>query len=356
MKTTSILLALLILAGVLSTARPSCGQDGKPTLPRIRVEGNRFADPSGKEFVFRGVAISDPDKLEKSGHWKKSYFEAVKNWNCNIVRFPVHPSAWRERGEEKYLKLLDQGIAWAGELGMYVMIDWHSIGNLRTEVFHHPMYITSKGETLRFWRTIAERYARNPVVACYELFNEPTVFNGRFGKMSWEQHKELMEDIISIIYAYDEAAIPLVAGLNWGYDISYVRETPIGFPGIAYVTHPYPQKREQPWEEKWEQDFGFVAAKFPVVATEFGFMGANEPGAHIPVMGDETYGEAIISYLSKKGISWVAWCFDPDWAPQLIQNWNFEPTRQGRFFRDKMMQLNQAGVERNLTGENRLTK
>jgi hypothetical protein len=345
MKPAFLLSALLALSAGILTARQSFGQNDNHKLPFIRVEGKHFVDENGHEFIFRGVSFSDPDRLEKIGHWNKAYFEAARNWNANIVRFPVHPSAWRERGEEKYLKLLDQGIAWAAELGLYVIIDWHSIGNLRTELFQHPMYNTTKTEILRFWKTIAERYRNNPVVAFYELFNEPTWYNGTLGKLSWEQHKELMEEIIVVIYAHDETVIPLVGGLDWGYDLTHVKYDPIGFPGIAYVAHPYPQKREAPWEEKWERDFGFVADKYPVVATEFGFMSADGRGAHIPVIGDETYGEAIINYFNKKGISWTAWVFDPVWSPQLIENWDFEPSRQGRFFRDKLLQLNQNSAE-----------
>src|SRR5690606_33174716 len=38
-------------------------------LPVIRVQGNRFVDESGATVVFQGVNISDPDKLERDGHW-----------------------------------------------------------------------------------------------------------------------------------------------------------------------------------------------------------------------------------------------------------------------------------------------
>ena len=69
-------------------------------------------------------------------------------------------------------------------------------------------------------------------------------------------------------------------------------------------------------------------------------MSAEGRGAHVPVIGDETYGEAIIGFFEKKGLSWTAWVFDPVWSPQLIENWDFEPTRQGRFFQNKMKQLN----------------
>lgn len=323
-----------------SLANEAFGQNTNVSLPAIRVEGNKFVDSNGNPVIFRGVSFSDPDKLEKDGHWNKAFFQEAKNWNANIVRFPVHPRAWRERGPEAYLDLLDQGIQWAGEVGLYVIIDWHSIGNLQTELFQNPMYNTTKTETFQFWKILAERYAGNPVAPFFELFNEPTNYNGTLGRISWEEHKKMMEDLIYIIYAHDDSKIPLVAGFNWAYDLTPVQFSPIEFPGVAYVTHPYPQKRPAPWEGHWERDFGFVADNYPVIATEFGFVKEDERGAHVPVIGDETYGEAIINYFNEKGISWTAWVFDPQWAPPLFDSWNFEPTRHGRFFREKMTQLN----------------
>jgi endoglucanase len=340
MKTILAVTLLLIMAvSIMNPAYSNEPQEG-PHMSFIGVDGNRFVDEDGNTVIFRGVSFSDPDKLEKEGQWNRRYFQAAKDWNCNVVRFPVHPRAWRERGQEAYLALLDQGIQWAGELGMYVIIDWHSIGNLYTELFQHPMYNTSRTETYRFWKAIAERYVDNPVVAFYEVFNEPTHYHGTLGRMSWEQYKEIIEEIVYIIYAHDTGVIPLVGGFDWAYELTHIKESPIDFPGIAYVSHPYPQKREQPWEEKWEADFGFAADTYPLFVTEFGFMSEDGPGAHIPVIGDETYGEAIIDYFNRKGISWTAWVFDPVWSPQLINNWDFDPAPQGQFFMEKLRELN----------------
>lgn len=337
----------LILFALVCSFNSAAGQE-QSKLPFISVEGNSFVNEFGDTIIFRGVSVSDPDKLEKEGMWDKELFAVLKEWNVNLVRFPVHPRAWRERGDEEYLKLLDEGIELAAEAGIYVIIDWHSIGNLRTELFQHPMYNTTKTETFRFWQTIAAKYKGVSAVPFYELFNEPTIYNGTLGKITWTQHKEIMEEIIGIIYAHDTTKIPLVAGLNWAYDLSDIRFEPVAYPGVAYVSHPYPQKREKPWEDKWEADWGYVADQYPVICTEFGFMSADEPGAHIPVISDTLYGKTIINYFNKKGISWVAWAFDPDWSPQLIKNWDFEPTVQGEFFRNKMIELNvrkNAGVK-----------
>jgi aryl-phospho-beta-D-glucosidase BglC (GH1 family) len=310
------------------------GQGNQPSL--IKVSGNRFVDVSGKTIVFRGVNFSDPDKLEKAGKWTKRHFEEAKTWGANIVRLPIHPSAWRNRGKENYLKLLDLGVQWTKELNLYLIIDWHSIGNLRTELYQHDMYNTTRTETCEFWLTISRKYAKEPVVAMYEIFNEPTTYNNQLGTCTWAQWKEMMIDYITVIKANNPDAIPLVGGFNWAYDLTEVRNNPVDIPGIAYVSHPYPEKRPAPWEPKWEQDWGFVADKYPVILTEVGFALPEEKGVHIPVNGDETYGKALVEYTAKKGISWVVWVFDPDWAPMMFSDWNYTPTRQGAFFRKEM--------------------
>ena len=147
------------------------------------------------------------------------------------------------------------------------------IGNLETEVFQDPMYDTTKQETYSFWRTMARHYAGHNTVAFFELFNEPTTYRDQLGPVSWTDWKKIVEEEITIIRANNPQAIPLVAGFDWAYDLTPLRLNPIAAEGIGYTTHPYANKRPQPWEPKWEEDFGFAAAKYPVIATEFGGFG-----------------------------------------------------------------------------------
>ncbi len=315
-------------------------------LSPVHVQGNHFEDEAGHTLVLRGVNISDPDKLEQTGQLKKELFSSIASWGAKLVRVPVHPTAWRRRGRAEYFELLDQIVRWANEESMYLIIDWHSIGNLQTEMYQHPMYDTTRSETLEFWRAVAFRYKGVSTVAFYELFNEPTRRRGTLGAISWEQWKAINEEIISVIYAHDEQVIPLVAGFNWAYDLRPVAEAPIDRKGVAYVSHPYPQKTNAPFEENWEEVWGFVAKKYPLVATEMGFMGPDDPGAHRPALNDGSYGPMITNYLQKKGASWTAWCFDPDWAPQLISDWNYTPTAAGKHFRKAMLEAKAPGHER----------
>jgi len=329
------LIAILFCISLISYFVPSCSKQVS-TTEWIHAEGNNFVDESGDTVIFHGVNIRDPHYLEANGNWKKAHFEEALNWGSNVIRLPIHPGAWRERGRDAYLELLDQAVDWANELGLYLILDWHSIGNLKEEKFQREIYVTTADETYDFWNVVSKRYSEEPVVAMYELYNEPTVSGDDFGEMSWAEWKKMNEEMIRIIRRNHSRSLILVAGFDWAYELMQVKNDPIMIDNIAYVSHPYPEKREAPWESKWEEDWGFVAETYPVILTEIGFALPDERGAHIPVNGDETYGNAIVDYAAAKGISWVVWCFDPDWPPHMFTDWNYSPTRQGTFFRKAM--------------------
>ena len=327
----SIMISMVLILFLL----PSCEKEND-SMGWISIDGKHFVDDSGESMTFQGVNIRDPHNLEEEGHWTRSHFQEAQAWGANVIRLPIHPPSWRARGEEGYLALIDQAVEWARELEIYLILDWHSIGNLKMEMFQHEMYITSVEETTAFWNAVSLRYANEPVVLMYELFNEPTISGDNFGEMSWEEWKAINEGLIAVIRNNHPRSLIGVAGFNWAYDLVPIAQAPINAPGIAYISHPYPQKREAPWEEQWEADWGYVAEKYPVFLTEVGFALPGEEGVHIPVEGDETYGNALVEFTRERGISWVVWCFDPDWSPYMFTDWNYTPTRQGTFFKKAM--------------------
>jgi endoglucanase len=351
MKTPFLAPLCLALAATLARAdQPAAAPEAKPSiwheerwhrpepnpkaelLPQISVKGNHFVDPAGATVLFRGLSIADPDKLVGEGRWNRELFAAVKDMGANLVRIPVHPAAWRSQGKEAYLKLLDQAVDWCTDLGMHVIIDWHSIGNLQAEMFQNPMYNTTKAETFDFWRTAAMHFHGNHTVAFYELFNEPSHYNGMLGTMSWSEWRDLNEEMIGIIRYWDKQTIPLVAGFDWAYDLTPLRYDAVRAEGIGYVTHPYPFKRKQPWEPRWEEDFAFAADKYPLIATEIGF--DLKPGE---VVDDNHYGNRITRFLEERGISWMAWVFDPSWGPAMLKSFDgFELAGDGAFFKEAM--------------------
>ena len=336
-KTFYIIACLLpVFASCGKTTQEQPQKAAAAPLSALKVSGNVFTNAEGDTVRLMGVSFSDPDKLEREGQWSLRYFEEARNWGCNVVRLPIHTYTWRYRGKDDYLRLLDQGVEWAAQTGMYVILDWHAIGNLPGDAWPGFNYMTNWKETVATWKTLVEHFKGNPTVACYELFNEPTDCGA---PLSWAAWRPLMEQLIDSTNTVDNGKIYLVAGMNWAYELDSVLVDPVKRPNVAYVTHPYPQKREQPWEPKWEADFGHVADVYPVVATEFGFVIKGERGEHNPVVGDETYGKTIMDYFARKGISYTVWCFDPSWSPALLDDFDFTPQpRQGVFFKNALQQ------------------
>ena len=158
------------------------------------------------------------------------------------------------------------------------------------------------------------------------MFNEPTDASGRLGNVSWDKWKEINEVIIKMIRSYNNQSIPLIAGFDWAYDLTPLHLAPVNAEGVGYSVHPYPHKRTPPYEPKWDEDFGFAAAKYPIVATEFGFTSPNADA-------NLDYGKRVINYFEKNHISWICWILDPLWGPPLLQSWkDFKLDDAGVFF------------------------
>ena len=339
MKKILFILAMFALLLIIPAifALQSCSNSD--SVGWIRVKGNKFVDSRGKEIVFRGLCFADAVDIDRAGHWDSIFFNEAKNWGANIVRFALHPSSIRNNGWDETLEVLDRGVALAKKAGLYVIMDWHSIGNLKDELFTDTRnYVTTQEETFRFWRDVAKRYKDEPTVAMYELFNEPTVSGRTLGTCTWDEWKALCERLIDAIREQNPKALCLVAGFNWAYDLTEVIASPVNRENIGYVSHPYPMKREEPWPEKWDADFGHVAKTYPVICTEVGYCLADERGAHVPVIATDNYGEVITKYFEERGISFTAWCFHNSWAPTLFSDWNFTPTTSGRFFKRYLQQ------------------
>jgi hypothetical protein len=52
-----------------------------------------------------------------------------------------------------------------------------------------------------------------------------------------------MEKLIDEINKVDDQKVYLVAGMDWGYFLDETVKNPVNRKNVAYVTHPYPQKR-----------------------------------------------------------------------------------------------------------------
>jgi hypothetical protein len=310
-------------------------------LPALHVAGNRIVDADGTVVVLQGIALADPDQVNRDGHWDAEYFQQAASWGARIVRIPVHPKNWRRLGPAAYLALVDEGVRWAEAQEMYVILDWHGMGDPvadRYEPTADGLFVTSRAETEAFWRIAAAHFRNDPGVAFFELFNEPTSWmsDGTTTTTTWKQWRPLAEGLVDLIRGRGASAVCLVSGFHWAYDLTAAGTDPVARDGVAYAVHPYPSQGGATGVDSWQQSFGYLAATYPVFATELGF--DADPGDPVAYATADGYGTLLDTFLADRGIHWTVWVFHPVWTPSLLADWSYTPTApQGDFYRSLLL-------------------
>jgi len=294
---------------------------------RLYVSGNRIVDTNGNVILLKGLMPPDPARLMLDGEFNREFFADMASIGANVIRIPVHPENWLH--DQVYLwRYLDPVVAWAGDSNIYVIIDWHYIGNVVTGAGPQmpDIEINSKDLTLQFWQLTA-RYFRNAPNVIFEIFNEPQSIEAEV----W--HSSATE-IIQAIRAQGADQLVIVGGIDYGKDLSWVAELPIDDSNVAYSSHIYPAHSSSSWRH-W---FGNVSEKYPVVITEWGFMDDSTDSSQAHLVGDQvTYGDPLLTYLWERNMGWVACWFDDKWAPPMFTEDRMSYTKFGEFV---LQQLN----------------
>lgn len=166
-------------------------------------------------------------------------------------------------GDKEYLKgLIYNGVKYATENDMYVIIDWHilSDGNPNT-------YVEDAKE---FFAQMALIYADNNNVI-YEICNEP---NGGTG---WEDIKNYAGQVIPVIRQYDKDSVIIVGTPNWSQYVDQAAESPIsGYENIMYSFHFYAGTHKEDMRQNVQNA---IDSGLPVFVSEFGICDASGNGA-----------------------------------------------------------------------------
>jgi hypothetical protein len=297
----------------------------------FRTVGNRILDSRGQDRILRGVAVPEVLWLaergsDQVGYFNRALFRAAAEWRADIIRVSIMPAVWRHHGDAALFRALDASVAYARRYGLYLILCFHSIGfppdgtYVRLNDWFYGDLLRSNGaEIYRFWQRVAQRYAREPAVAFYELLNEPARIlpNGEFAMDDrpehWLRWREWCEALVDGIRPHDAHKPIIVGGLQFGYNLTWAPEAPLRRPNIVYATHPY---AGADWRFSWEQAFLGPARRLPVLATEFGWDPVRHPESDHK--GPQPYREAIFRAFDQAGIGWCAWSFSHDFPPSLL--------------------------------------
>lgn len=184
----------------------------------IKVEGQKFIDPHGRQVIFSGINFISKNPSEKYMPLQGvETFKQFKSWGFNCIRLGIIWDGLEpEPGKynEEYLLEIDKRIEWAEKNGLYVMLDMHQdLFSVKysdgapewatlddgaehiTGAIWSDSYMISPAVQNAFdnfwankpvsdgvgvqdhyanvWKMIAKRYAKNKAVIGFDIMNEP---------------------------------------------------------------------------------------------------------------------------------------------------------------------------------------
>ena len=258
-------------------------------LPRLQVKGTQLVNSSGKKVQLRGISTHGlswyPEYVNQS-----AFTFMKKNWKVNAVRLAMYTAEYNgyctgdASNRRKLEACIDNGVKYATNAGMYVIIDWHILSDGNPNL--------NKEEAKAFFSEMADKYAgHNNVI--YEICNEPqnSDWNG--------QIKPYAEDVISCIRQYDSSALILVGTNTWSQDIDAVAGNELDDDNVMYVLHFYAGTHKASLRSKLESALN---AGVPVFVSECSICDASGNGGI-----DYDSAQSWLDLLNDRGVSFLAW-------------------------------------------------
>ena len=258
------------------------------TVPtgRLQVSGTKLTDESGNIIQLRGVSTHGiswfPDYVNYDA------FATLKNdWGANVVRIAMYPEEYNgylSGGDKAALKqIIDNGVNYATQLGMYVIIDWHVLN-------YAPSRHTQ--EACDFFAEMASKYSDHDNVI-YEICNDPV-------GADWNSDiKPYAETVIGTIRKYDDHALILVGTNTWSQDVDSVVGNTLDDGNVMYVAHFYAGTHKENIRNKISTALN---AGVPVFISECSICDASGNGGI-----DYASASEWLDFMNSNQLSFIAW-------------------------------------------------
>lgn len=260
--------------------------DGK--LSALHLDGTQLCDEAGNPVQLRGISTHGLAWFPQYVN-EECFKEFKEEWNANIVRLAMYTAEnggyCTDGDKDKLKQLVKDGVSYATNQGLYVIIDWHILSD------NNPN--TYKEESKAFFKEMSAEY-KDYTNVIYEICNEP---NGGTG---WRDVKSYAEEVIGVIRENDDDAIIIVGTPNWSQYVDQAAADPITISdNIMYALHFYAATHT---ENLRTQMKNAVGNRLPIFVTEYGICDASGNGAI-----DERQANAWVEAMDDLGISYVAW-------------------------------------------------
>jgi endoglucanase len=187
----------------------------------VRRSGDRLVvGPEARPVELRGVCFGNEvwsnTPVAPVNHHGEVDYARVREMGMNAVRFylnyglfesDVQPYVYKHGGWD----WLDQNVRWAAQHGVYLILNMHVPQGGFQSLGDGLALWNVEENRLRLralWREIAYRYRNEPIIAGYDLLNEPIV------SVSIEQWQQLASELVADIRSVDPHHLIVVERLN----------------------------------------------------------------------------------------------------------------------------------------------
>ncbi|MEO7310566.1 MAG: glycoside hydrolase family 5 protein [Chitinophagaceae bacterium] len=188
------------------------------TLTLLHRKENLIVNSNGKAIWLKGIGFGNnfwssvPIPVK---HHTEADFKRVKDMGMNVIRFYLNYRTFESDANPFHYKAagfswLDKNIAWAKKYNIYLILDMHvpqggvQSGGDGIALWKHQ---NNQKRLEALWQ-IAKHYAKEPIIAGYDLVNEPVVTD------SIEQWKHLAQQLVDTIRQVDTNHLLIVERLN----------------------------------------------------------------------------------------------------------------------------------------------
>lgn len=178
-----------------------------------------------------------------SNHTTRKDIEAMKAWGFNSVRLPMHYNLYTLPVEQepvpgkntwltKGFAMTDSLLQWCKDNQLWLILDLHAAPGGQGNDLNISDGDTSKpflwelqanrDKTVALWKELAKRYVNEPMIAAYDLINEPNWgFEDPKDRNGLQEKnniplKALLVDISNAIREVDNNHIIIIEGNGWG--------------------------------------------------------------------------------------------------------------------------------------------
>lgn len=296
----------LFLAGILAMGMPGQAQAAKTAVKygstvktaeepsnvptahgALRVDGANLVDAKGEKYQLYGMSTHGIAWFPQ--YINRDTFRTLQDdWGTNCVRLAMYTEEYNgycSGGNKEELKrLMEEGVSYATELGMYVIVDWHVLNDKDPNVH--------RAEAAEFFDQMAAKWKDQDNVI-YEICNEPN------SGTSWEMIKAYANEIIPVIRKHDRDAVVIVGTPAWSQEIDQALKSPLEFDNVIYALHFYAGTHAD-WLRNRAREC--IDRGLPVFISEFGMCDASGNGAN-----DFGQADQWMELIDRYGLSYCCW-------------------------------------------------